>query len=146
MDVEEIIVDCFAVEVPEGWEPRLDDEHDDYRWCGPEEAVALLHWPETHELVRALAGLSDPSAPLKERAWSEVAGIDAALERGEIDEEGWHRAIADLLVPAYLAADTPWGGSGMTGGEREWEGSRRLVVDARKATAPSSTSAAPTDC
>ena len=42
----------------------------------------------------------DPYAPFKERAWREVAAIDAQLERGEIDEDGWHRAMADLVVPA----------------------------------------------
>jgi 8-oxo-dGTP pyrophosphatase MutT (NUDIX family) len=47
-------VRAFVVEVPPGWEPTLNDEHDEYRWCGREDAAALLHWPETRELVRAL--------------------------------------------------------------------------------------------
>jgi hypothetical protein len=72
----------------------------------------------------------DPYAPLKERAWREVAAIDALLERGEIDEDGWHRAMADLVVPAYLAAQTPWGGSGRTGDASGWERSRSLLADA----------------
>jgi SAM-dependent methyltransferase len=72
----------------------------------------------------------DPYTPFKERAWREVAAIDARLERGEIDEDGWHRAMADLVVPAYLAADTPWGGSGKTGDAENWERSRSLIADA----------------
>ena len=44
---------------------------------------------------------------LKERGWRQIAAIDAALERGEIGEDGWHHAMADLLVPAYLSGDNP---------------------------------------
>jgi SAM-dependent methyltransferase len=72
----------------------------------------------------------DPYAPFKERPWREVAAIDAQLERGEIDEDDWHRAMADLVVPAYLAAETPWGGSGKTGDAADWERSRSLIADA----------------
>jgi SAM-dependent methyltransferase len=72
----------------------------------------------------------DPDAHLKDRAWREIAAIDTALERGEIDEAGWHRAMADLIVPAYVAADTPWGGSGKLGTAQDWEYSRSLVADA----------------
>jgi SAM-dependent methyltransferase len=72
----------------------------------------------------------DPYAPFKERAWREVAAIDAQLERGQIDEDDWHRAMADLVVPAYLAAETPWGGSGKTGDAADWERSRSLIADA----------------
>ncbi|MFI0712065.1 class I SAM-dependent methyltransferase [Streptomyces inhibens] len=67
---------------------------------------------------------------LKENAWREVAAIDAALEAGEIDETGWHTAIAGLVRPAYLAAGTPWGQSGMTRGEADWVSARRFVLAA----------------
>ena len=72
----------------------------------------------------------DPYAPLKDDAWREIAAIDARLERGEIDEAGWHAAMADLVVPAYLASDTPWGGSGKSGTLADWEYSRSLLADA----------------
>ena len=52
-------VDCFVVEAPSAWEPELDWEHDDYRWCALEEAATLLYWPEPREVVRTLA-LRDP--------------------------------------------------------------------------------------
>ena len=39
---------------PSAWEPELDWEHDAYRWCGADEAVELLYWPEPRELVRDL--------------------------------------------------------------------------------------------
>ena len=43
----------------------------------------------------------DPYAPLKDNSWRELADIDHLLAKGEIDEAEWHRAIADLVVPAY---------------------------------------------
>ena len=73
---------------------------------------------------------SDPYAHLKDRAWREIAEIDGRLERGEIDEAGWHAAIAAILVPAYLAADTPWGGSGKLGTAEDWEYARSPIADA----------------
>jgi dATP pyrophosphohydrolase len=50
--VAEVNVTCFVVDAPDDWEPLLDWEHDDHRWCSPEEAAATLRWPET---ARALA-------------------------------------------------------------------------------------------
>jgi SAM-dependent methyltransferase len=65
-----------------------------------------------------------------DRAWRELAEIDAALERGEIDEDGWHRRNQAVLVPAYLAAATPQGGSGHSGDAARWRLARELVLDA----------------
>jgi len=45
----------FATRAPAGWEPTLNEEHDEYRWCTAEEAVSLLHWPEARDAVRRLA-------------------------------------------------------------------------------------------
>jgi len=72
--------------------------------------------------------VDDELEAAKERAWREVAAIDEAHERGELDDEGWHQAIASLVVPAYLAADTPQGGSGSSRGEDGWERARSLVA------------------
>ena len=72
----------------------------------------------------------DPYAALKDNAWREVAEIDGRLERGEIDEARWHDAIADIIVPAYLAARTPWEGSGKHGSSEDWEYARSHIVDA----------------
>ena len=74
--------------------------------------------------------MTDPYAHLKENKWREVAEIDGALERGEIDEDGWHRRTQELIVPSYLAAETPWGQSGKTGTAEDWERSRSHVADA----------------
>jgi SAM-dependent methyltransferase len=79
-------------------------------------------------LSRALS--ADPFAPLKDNAWREIADIDARLERGEIDEAEWHMAMAQLVVPNYLVADTPWGGSGKSGTQADWEYSRSHMAHA----------------
>jgi lipoyl(octanoyl) transferase len=39
-------VGMFAAEAPSGWEPTLDEEHVDYRWCHEADALALLRYPE----------------------------------------------------------------------------------------------------
>ena len=49
-----VLVHSFVVDAPPGWEPALDWEHDDYRWCTADEAVELLYWPEPRELLRLL--------------------------------------------------------------------------------------------
>jgi len=49
-----VAVRAFLADVPDGWEPTLDDEHDDHRWCTRDEAVDLLFWPEPRELLRSL--------------------------------------------------------------------------------------------
>lgn len=53
-DVETISGECFAVETSAGWEPRLNHEHDRCRWCQVDEALRLLHWPETREALLVL--------------------------------------------------------------------------------------------
>jgi 8-oxo-dGTP pyrophosphatase MutT (NUDIX family) len=50
-----IHVQAFLVDVPAGWEPELNEEHDEYRWLPREEAAELLFWPEPAALLRALA-------------------------------------------------------------------------------------------
>ncbi|HUJ55110.1 MAG TPA: NUDIX domain-containing protein [Gaiellaceae bacterium] len=47
-------VECFLADVGPEWEPQLDREHDDYRWCMREEAIELLFWPEPAQLLRSL--------------------------------------------------------------------------------------------
>jgi SAM-dependent methyltransferase len=65
-----------------------------------------------------------------ERGWRELAEIDEALERGEIDEQGWHEAVAAVVVPAYLAGGTPWEQSGKSGDRASWELGRRPIMAA----------------
>jgi dATP pyrophosphohydrolase len=50
----DVTVHTFLIDVPQGWEPELNEEHDDYRWLPRDEAVELLYWPEPKELLRAL--------------------------------------------------------------------------------------------
>lgn len=60
------------------------------------------------------------------------AACDAALATGEIDEAEWHRRIAAVITPAYLAADTPWGQSGKSGDARAWDRARSLLAEAAR--------------
>jgi hypothetical protein len=87
----------------------------------PPDAKATLA-PVDEELERA-----------KERGWREIAEIDAAYARGELDDAGWHQAMADLVVPAYLQAPTAEGGSGSSRDPAGWEYARSLLCDAVEA-------------
>ena len=58
--VAQVEVTCFHVTAPDEWEPTLDWEHDDHRWCEPGEAFATLRWPATAEALRKLLML-DPN-------------------------------------------------------------------------------------
>lgn len=49
---ERVQVGWFRVEAPPAWEPSLDAEHVDLRWCSAAAAVELLFWPEPREAVR----------------------------------------------------------------------------------------------
>ena len=51
---QRVHVQAFLVDVEPGWEPELNDEHDDYRWLRREEAAELLFWPEPAALLRSL--------------------------------------------------------------------------------------------
>jgi dATP pyrophosphohydrolase len=51
---ESIRVEVFVAAAPAGWEPELNAEHDDHRWCGLAEARALLRWEEPRELAARL--------------------------------------------------------------------------------------------
>jgi Methyltransferase domain len=76
------------------------------------------------------AAVDEELEAAKERSWRETAAIDAAYERGELDDQGWHEAVAAIVVPAYLAAETPQGGSGSSRDEAGWEHARSLLADA----------------
>jgi len=47
-------VEAYLVDVDPGWEPALNDEHDEYRWLPRDEAAELLFWPEPAALLRSL--------------------------------------------------------------------------------------------
>jgi len=82
----------------------------------------------------------------KERSWRDVAAIDSAYERGELDDAGWHAAVAELVVPAYLAAESAVGGSGSSRDGVGWEHALRCSQTRRRRGRGSSTSAARTAC
>jgi dihydroneopterin triphosphate diphosphatase len=51
---ERIAVTGFIVEASADFEPTLNLEHDDYRWCSREEAVALFRWPDVGAALEEL--------------------------------------------------------------------------------------------
>jgi 8-oxo-dGTP pyrophosphatase MutT (NUDIX family) len=56
-ETESISVVCFRVDAPPGWEPILNREHDESRWCSTDEALALLRWPTVRQAFSALPRL-----------------------------------------------------------------------------------------
>jgi len=52
-----ITMHAFLAEAAVGWEPVLDEEHVEYRWCSAADADALLAYPEPQEAVRFVARL-----------------------------------------------------------------------------------------
>lgn len=54
-DEHTVRVASFAAVAPDHWEPTLNHEHDEYRWCTFDEAIALLYWPEVKLALGALA-------------------------------------------------------------------------------------------
>jgi 8-oxo-dGTP pyrophosphatase MutT (NUDIX family) len=55
--VERVRLHLYVADAPSGWEPALDEEHDDLRWLPAAEAAALLHYPEPRLAVRAAEAL-----------------------------------------------------------------------------------------
>jgi dATP pyrophosphohydrolase len=61
-DVTSIDVTMFLAQAPAGWEPVLDEEHVEHRWCNADDAVELLRWPEPRTAVRAAAAMLEAGA------------------------------------------------------------------------------------
>jgi 8-oxo-dGTP pyrophosphatase MutT (NUDIX family) len=45
----------YSLEAPAGWEPHLNEEHVEYRWCSEEQAEELLKFPEPLDALRVVA-------------------------------------------------------------------------------------------
>ena len=56
-EVTSVSVAMFVAEAPAGWEPVLDWEHVEHRWCSADDAVRQLRWPEPRAAVRAAAAV-----------------------------------------------------------------------------------------
>ena len=50
-----ITLHSFAAAALAGWEPVLNEEHVDVRWCTEEEAIELLEYPEPREALEHVA-------------------------------------------------------------------------------------------
>lgn len=47
----DVQVETFAATAAPGWEPTLDHEHDDYRWCTRDAARELLYWDDVKDAL-----------------------------------------------------------------------------------------------
>jgi len=75
--------------------------------------------------------MRDPSFEREKAcAYDLLAGADAALEEGQIDEAEWHRRIAAVITPAHLATDNPRAQAGNSGDKAHWRHVRGLIADA----------------
>lgn len=52
----------FAVEVPPGWSPKLNTEHDAARWAPLVEAERWFMWPGQREAIAEIRGLFEPGS------------------------------------------------------------------------------------
>lgn len=66
---------------------------------------------------------------MRDRAADQIAEIGGRLQRGEIDRDGWHRQMRELIEPSYLSSSDPHGGSGYTGTPEQWRVARSLIVE-----------------
>jgi lipoyl(octanoyl) transferase len=54
-------LDAFVAEAPDAWEPTLDREHVEHRWCPEDDALELLAYPEPREAIAAAARAGAPT-------------------------------------------------------------------------------------
>lgn len=54
------VIPAFAAEVSR--DPRLNPEHDAFDWCGVDEAVSRLDWPEQRRLLRTVDEMANGRA------------------------------------------------------------------------------------
>lgn len=52
-----VSVHAFATEAPPAWEPTLNEEHDDHRWCSLGDALELVRYEEPREVLRRAGAL-----------------------------------------------------------------------------------------
>ena len=67
-------VECFITEAPAAWEPKLDWEHDEYRWCSADEAAGLFRWPEPAEIVQDLGTRATTGSPVPRPTCRQATG------------------------------------------------------------------------
>lgn len=51
-----VVLYVFSAETAASWEPTLDDEHVDYRWCDAESSLEVLFYEEPRAALREVAG------------------------------------------------------------------------------------------
>lgn len=91
--VTEVTLETYVADASDDWEPTLNEEHSEYRWCLPSIAEDLLFWPEAKVAVRTVVvqkgGTADEVLSLidlinkREGAnWSVVRRIPGGSQQG----------------------------------------------------------------
>jgi 8-oxo-dGTP pyrophosphatase MutT (NUDIX family) len=70
-----VAVSCFRCAAPDDWEPILDWEHDDHRWCSVSEAAKTLRWPATASALQQMLSVAHAST---RASLSRLLGSEAA--------------------------------------------------------------------
>jgi hypothetical protein len=52
--VREVTLETYVADAAGGWEPVLNEEHTEYRWCVPSIGEELLFWPEARAALREM--------------------------------------------------------------------------------------------
>ena len=119
-DVREVTLETYVADAADEWEPALNEEHSEHRWCSPSDAAGLLHWPEARAALDMLAVMSGGGIdgaqelmPLVNRAhgttWAVVRRISGGSQQGayEVRDGRGERAVLKWhtrhLPPRQLA-------------------------------------------
>ena len=93
-------VKAFLVDVVAGWEPTLNEEHDEYRWLRRDEAAALLFGPSPRSSCERCRGEAPPQYTGEgPHALWHVSEDDSIRRFEPRDGKVW--AIATRLLPLY---------------------------------------------
>jgi SAM-dependent methyltransferase len=76
------------------------------------------------------AAAARPIELAKNGAWPLLRRLERDLASGALDEDGWYREVAAVIVPAYLAGEDPRAQSGSSGSVEDWTHKRGLLADA----------------
>lgn len=91
--VQEVTLETYVADAPDDWEPALNAEHSERRWCSPSAAADLLRWPEARAALDVLAVMSGGDLggarelmPLVNRAhgssWSVIRRLGGGSQQG----------------------------------------------------------------
>lgn len=120
LEISEVVLETYVADAPDDWEPTLNEEHTEHRWCSVPLAEDLLFWPEAKAAVRTMVvqkgGSADEVRVLVDlinarhgTSWSEVRRVPGGSQQGahELRDVDGTRAVLKWhtgnILPARLA-------------------------------------------